>query len=69
MTAHLAAPVLRVLREARQQLTGARRLDHRYGTIGALLSAFGIEREQKMKPFAGIGVGAVNSAGWSVTFR
>ena len=56
VTAHFAAEVLTAWIEPRQQLAGARRLDHRHGAVDRFLHAPGVERDSEMQPLAGVGV-------------
>ena len=56
VAAHPAAPILRIVVSARQQLAGARRLDDGDGTIAPRLCALGVERHEEMQTLAGVGV-------------
>ena len=56
VTADAAAPVFRILGHARQQLTGARRLDHSNGAVAHCLCQLRIERHQEMQALTGIGI-------------
>ena len=56
VAAHLAAPVVRIVGEARQQLAGAGRFDDGNGAVRSGLRPFGIERHQEVQALAGVGV-------------
>ena len=56
MAAHFAAPIFRILSDARQQLAGPCRLDHGDGAVADRLCQLRIERHQEVQALAGVGV-------------
>src|SRR3954463_15721756 len=52
VTAPFTAKILERRIEARKQLAGPRRLDHRHGAVDRFLSEARIEGEREVKPFA-----------------